>query len=186
MATAPPILDESERKAIRATAKREKEVFLKLCPAEQDATLTILRIHLLTEYYLERLLSLLLPRGDKLIGDGSLSYHQKLMVVCAFDVLEDRNVQALKGLNRVRNRCAHEMDTDISIADVELIGRSLGKEFTALRREYAADVKKFLHLILSSLCRNISAVIFLHEDDHISAHEAEQTARRERMEKRGK
>ncbi len=155
---------------ITAVVKREKGTFVRLCPADQDSTLTVLRIHLLTEYYLERLLSLLLPRGDKLITDGSLSYHQKLIVVAAFDVLSDANVQALRGLNRVRNRCAHEMDTTISTADVELIGRSLGEEFTTIRREHGADAKKFLREILSTLCRNVSYIVYHLENKHIAEH----------------
>lgn len=155
---------------VTAFVRRELETFVRLCPAEQDATLTILRIHLLTEYYLERLLSLLLPRGDKLISDGSLSFYQKLIVVAAFDVLSDGDIQALRDLNRVRNRCAHEMDTAITSADVELIGRSLGKEFTALRRAHGTNPTQFLQQILSILCRNISYVVFTLENQHIADH----------------
>lgn len=172
MAKKRPNVSRQERKEIKAHVRNELLTFLRLCPPEQDATLTILRAHLLTEYSLERLIALLMPRGDKLIADGSLGYYQKLMVVGAFDVLDDKHVQALKGLNRIRNRCAHEMDATISLADVELIGRSLGHEFTALRTSYREDPKVFLHEILSSVCREISWLIYTQKQIHISAQKA--------------
>jgi hypothetical protein len=139
---------------------REFAQFAEMCPIEQEPVLTVLRAHLLTEYYIERLLVLGLPRGDRLVHDGNLSYAQKLGVLEALDILPDKTIQSLKALNRVRNGSAHEMNREVSVADVERIGRPLGPEFTALRREHYPDVKILLFRVLSSVCRDVTFQLY--------------------------
>lgn len=134
----------------------ELERFYRLCPEGQTPVLTILRVHLLTEYYIERLLVMSLPRGDRMVGDAGLSYAQKLTVLEALDILDDTTTQCLRGLNRIRNSCAHEMDREITLADVERIGRPLGSEFTVLRREHYPDLGSLLREVLDALVRDIT------------------------------
>jgi len=163
-------------KATKAKAKPDSEAekfvyaelskFLKLCPKEQDPVLSVLRIHLLAEYHLERLCLLSLVRGDK-IPSGSFGFAQKLNIVEAIDVLDDRTVQSLKNLNRVRNLCAHEFDKTITASDIEDIGRPFGREHTKIKRDAGTDLQQYLISTLSCVCKEIVASIFVLEQRQI-------------------
>lgn len=147
--------------------------FLKMCPIDQSPVLSILRVHLLTEYSIERAFQVLLPRADK-ITDVSLSYAQKLALLESLDEFDDRTIQCLKNLNRVRNRCAHEYDKTLTAADVELIGRPLGKEHTEIRNANLEDVGKYLHEVLSAICRGVNGqIICLEHKEQLSEQEQE-------------
>ncbi|MCK4394397.1 hypothetical protein KAX17_15960 [Candidatus Bipolaricaulota bacterium] len=152
--------DEELRKRAAKMVGREVETFKKMCPEGQQPILSVLRIHLLTEYYLERIINLQLPRGDKLLGNTNLTYAQKLGLVEALTVLDDKAVQSLRNLNRIRNRCAHEMNREITLADIDLIARPLRGEHTRLRRNYAAQLPEYLRQVLSALCRGVVGILF--------------------------
>ena len=139
----------------RAVEHEAKQLY-KMCPAEQEPVLTILRGHLLAEHYLERAIAATLPRGDRIIQAGLLSFAQKLNLVEGLNVLADQLVQSLKSLNGVRNSCAHEMEREITIPDVERIGRPFGAEFTSLRQEHYPDVKQLLNKVIHCIGRNLS------------------------------
>lgn len=158
-----------EETPLEQAVRREVENYLRMCPEGQDAVLSVLRVHLLTEYQMERIFHLILPRGDK-VADASLSYAQKISLLEALDTVNDRTVQCLKNLNRVRNRCAHEYEKVITAADVELIGRPLGKEHTEIRRAYE-DIGEYLHEVLSRICRDISREVFTLESAQVSGEE---------------
>jgi hypothetical protein len=157
--------------ALDKLVKQEVNQFWKMCPPDQDPVLTILRGHLLSEHYLERLIASALPRGDKIIEGAMLSFAQKLNVVESLDLLPDKLVQSLKGLNRVRNSCAHEMDRDITIPDVERVGRPFGPQFTSLRRKYYPDVTKLLHEVIACIAQELSGRVYLSEADAAARHE---------------
>src|SRR6266481_1026802 len=150
---------------ITLAAQHEAKQFHKMCPVEQEPVLSILRVHLLAEHYLERAITVAIPRGDRIIGSGSLSFAQKLTLVEGLDVLPDQLVQSLKGLNRVRNSCAHEMERKITIPDVERIGRPFGAEFTFLRQEHYPDVKKLLNAVTACISRDLSKDVYFLERD---------------------
>jgi hypothetical protein len=120
-------------------------------PASDTTVLTILRGHLYAECQLERLIHLYLPRGDRIIKGARVTYYQKLMIVSSFDILGDRLIQCLKGLNRVRNECAHNSEKKLSVVDVETIGCALGTRFVQYRRESKGSVVVFLNLVLAFL-----------------------------------
>lgn len=146
------------REIVYSIAKREYESFADMCPKGQNPVMSVLRVHLLTEYNIERFFHVLLPRGDRL-SNVSLSYAQKLCIVESLDEIDDRIIQCLKNLNKVRNACAHEHDKEITIADVELIGRPLGKEHTKIRTARIDGVSDYLRNILRCICRNLSTRI---------------------------
>lgn len=150
------------KKEVEKFVDEEFKAFEKLCPRGQDPVLSILRLHLLVEYHLERIFHLCLARGDK-ISSESFSFAHKLSLVEALDVLDDRTVQSLKNLNRVRNRCAHEFDKTITASDIELIGRPLGKEHTKIKNDAGSDQQEYLFNILGCVCGNVVAMVFAHE-----------------------
>lgn len=144
-------------------AKNEANQILKMCPVEQEPVLSILRVHLLAEHYLERAIAVVLPRGDRITDAGLLSFAQKLNLVQGMDVLPDQVIQSLKGLNRVRNSCAHEMEREITIPDIERIGRPFGAEFTSLRQQHYPDVKNLLNEVVWCLGRELSKDVYFLE-----------------------
>ncbi len=143
--------------------EHEARQIVRMCPIGQEPVLTILRGHLLAEHYLERVIAVKLPRGDRIIHAGLLSFAQKLNLVESLDALPDRLIQSLKGLNGVRNSCAHEMDREITMPDVERIGRPHGAEFTSLRREHYTDVSRLLTRITQCIGRDLSGHVYFLE-----------------------
>ncbi len=141
--------------------------FERACEGVDDPTLLILRVHLLMEYYLERLIHVSLKRGDRVITDGGLSFYQKLVVVDSFDALKDSIVQSLKGLNKIRNRCAHDAEKKIALSDVEVIARPLGAICTQYRTEHEHSPDEFLRATLSYLCGYIAGQVSVFEQHAI-------------------
>ncbi|HEX6590058.1 MAG TPA: hypothetical protein VF039_13720 [Longimicrobiales bacterium] len=139
------------------------ENIFRMCPPNQDPVLSLLRLHLLTEYYLERLLANVLPRADRLTEKGRLSYAQKVSLVHALDVIDDRTIASLRGLNAVRNACAHEMDRAITLADIDRFGRPLGADYTAIRRQYHDDLEDLLRLTAGTACKELVLTILQKE-----------------------
>lgn len=112
-----------------------------------DLVPIVLRMHLLSEYQLERLIIARLPRGDRVVDKARLTYRQKLTLVDSFNLIPDSMIQVLSKLNTLRNECSHEREVVISASHVEKLGQSLGKEFTAMEREYPDDLKRLLFAV---------------------------------------
>lgn len=106
---------------------------------ESDPIMLVLRGHLFSESLLERIIRLSLPRGDKIVESASFSYAQKLLFTEALDTIPDSVCSSLRGLNKLRNQCAHELGRTITDADVVKIGSPLGKEFTVMHRQSKYD-----------------------------------------------
>ncbi|WP_461518288.1 hypothetical protein [Porticoccus sp.] len=100
-----------------------------------DPVATVLRFHLLNEYYLEQMIRLLLPRGDRIIDSGNYSYAQKLGIVKAADNTPDRLLSSLRNLNKLRNKCSDERSLQITDSDLEKIGSPLGRDWTQIKKE---------------------------------------------------
>jgi hypothetical protein len=147
----------------KATQDAEYGHFERTCKDVEDPTLLILRVHLLAEYYLERLIHLTLERGDRVISDAGLSFYQKLVLVDSFDRLSDSIIQSLKGLNKIRNRIAHDAEKRIAPSDVEVIARPLGRVCTKYRTEHANSPEDFLRAILSYVCGYIAGQVGTYE-----------------------
>ena len=149
-------LDESEQHV-------EIDLFQKTCGGIIDPTLIVLKVHLLTEYYLERLIHVSLKRGDRLINDGRLSYQQKLVLVHSLDILEDSTIQCLKNLNKIRNEFAHEISKQIEVKDIEFIARPLGQICSKYRAKSKNNSLIFLHGILAYICGLLGGLVAYHE-----------------------
>jgi abortive infection bacteriophage resistance protein len=133
------------------------EEFLKAVPGEELTM--ILRVHLLTEYFLEKVISLTLPFGDRLLKDSRFTYVQKLALVRSFGTLRDDLHCGLKKLNKIRNKCAHVRNRQITEEDLESIGQCLGENYReVLERENKEFRYRLLH-VLSMLSAGLSALI---------------------------
>ena len=136
---------------------REFAEYTSACGNIADSVLLVLRAHLYFEYMLERVITAGLKRGDRFIENGRPTFAQKLALVSAFDKLNDSFITALRNMNKVRNKCAHERNKEIGIADVELIGRPLGNVFTEIRKDCHDDVHACLKRTLDALAGGIGA-----------------------------
>lgn len=143
---------------------RELAEYHATCAQINDPVLLILRVHLYTEYLLERMILARLPRGDRVLEDGNLSYAQKLSLVSSFDYLKDNFITSLRNLNKVRNRCAHERQKEITIADIELIGRPFGNEFTKIGKEEHDNILACLKRMLDGLCGGLAGLTHVLEE----------------------
>ena len=143
--------------------KKELERFKALLGGEHDPVMLILRGHLFTESMLERIIFARLPRGDKLIEKGNLNYHQKLVLVDSFNCTTDSLISSLRGLNKLRNECAHELDKKIIENDVTRIGSPLGKQFTQFKKEANFDEVVVLRKVIDFICGMLSGIAITNE-----------------------
>ncbi len=146
--------------------EREFQEYQNVCGDIHDPVLLILRTHLYIEYMLERLIIAKLDRGDRIVEKGRLSFAQKLVLVSAFDYVKDIQITMMRNLNAVRNRCAHERQKEITMADIELIGRPLGKAFSEIRKAEHDDILTCLRSTLDTICGSLGAYThYLEEND---------------------
>jgi hypothetical protein len=143
--------------------KKEFEKFKQAIGSENDPTMLVLRAHLFSENLLERLITFNLPRGDKVIESGNLSYHQKLVLIEALDRLPDSIISTLRNLNKLRNQCAHELDKKITDGDITRIGSPLGKEFTRFKREAKFEESVLLRKVIDYVSGYLTANCHLSE-----------------------
>jgi len=118
--------------------------FIDALESKHDLIISVLKFHLLSENLLERIIMGTLKRGDRIIEKGNLGYYQKLYLIDSFDLVKDSNIQALRHLNSLRNKCSHKKATKITLEDIDLIGRPLGREYTTLKRKNKNDLEKIV------------------------------------------
>ena len=104
--------------------------FLKAMKGHSESVSKILRAHLLTEYFLDQIINDTLPKGYILTEESKFTFSNKLLIVKSLDIISNEVIVAIKNLNRVRNSCSHQMDYNISEADIDLIGRPFGKKYS--------------------------------------------------------
>jgi hypothetical protein len=137
--------------------QKEFERFEQAIGDESDPTMLVLRAHLFTEYLLERLITFKLPRGDKVIESGNLTYNQKLVLVDSLERLPDSIISSLRNLNKLRNQCAHELDKKITDSDVTRIGSTIGKKFSQYRKDAKFDHVVLLRSVINYICGYVTA-----------------------------
>lgn len=131
---------------------------------EDDPIMLVLRAHLFSESILEEIIRLYLARGDRVLEQGNLSYNQKLTLVHSFDKLGDNIFSTLKNLNKIRNECAHQLDKNISEADIRRIGSPLGKNYTRIRKRFNYQETEILKGILAYVTGSLQASAQIEED----------------------
>lgn len=148
----------------QAARDQERDRFVKVVEGIDDPVLLILRTHLIVEGFLDRLIALYLPGGDKLLNKARMSFMNKLRLVEAFDIVDDMAIGSALNLNRVRNLIAHDIEKTITISDVELIGRPFGKLFTSMNHEYGADFERLLRSMVTIITVAFAKNTWSYED----------------------
>ncbi|MDQ7797612.1 MAG: hypothetical protein RDU76_01540 [Candidatus Edwardsbacteria bacterium] len=142
---------------------KEYNKFSLTLDSKDDVVLVVLRFHLIVENLMERIIKTKLKRGDKIIESGHLSFNQKLQLVDAFDILDNTCIQAIKNLNTVRNKCAHDKDKTITVNDIENIGQSLGHEYIKIKRVSTDSLNLFIKGVFLILFHKIFELVALLE-----------------------
>ncbi len=137
--------------------------FKKIVDIKLDPVSMVLKAHLLAEYYIDQFIALKMPKGNILLDRG-FTFSQKLSVLKAIDILLDDDSDQLEALNKIRNKCAHDMEYSISEADIDRIGFPQGRYYFKLKEEFPINKRKkhllYVTLIgvvasLDGLCRHL-------------------------------
>ncbi|MGO2496794.1 MAG: hypothetical protein ACTH6I_02125 [Vibrio litoralis] len=131
---------------------------------ESDPTMQVLKAHLFAENAFENLIALQLPRGDKVVERGNLSFHQKLVLIDALNIVPDNVISSFRFLNKIRNQFAHDLDASVTHNDLLKLGSPLGKKFTEYRKESAGDDELLLKKLIHYLCGTITGISFAYEN----------------------
>jgi len=134
-------------------SKKYSEDFIRFIKAakESDNLVTmVLRCHLLTEYYMDKLLVAALSRGDILVDDDRcrFMFSDKLFVVESLNILPREIIDSLRKLNTLRNNCGHEQDYKILEGDVDKIGSPFGLTYLKIKKEEPEKELLFQTLML--------------------------------------
>jgi hypothetical protein len=146
-----------------STFEEEYSSIWEHCDYALEPELIVLRAHLMSERYIERFIKLFLLKGDKLINKGGLTYAQKLNLMDSFGIVAKDLVDCHKNLNKLRNKMAHQLGYDITLEDVDLIGRPMGQTYTNLRKERGQDLKDLLCSVVGFLCGGLAHYVVEYE-----------------------
>lgn len=165
--------DEMERlilERIEPQVKREAEALKAALQASDDVSLPLLQFHLLAEQMLERIIAGRLKRAEQLLESGRLSFSQKLMLVQAFDVVEDGCISAMQRVNSLRNAFAHVPGRQLEAADIDRIGQDLGDAYQEIKRVRGDNLKIQLTFTLARVAQPfIKAVLVPEAIAHLAA-----------------
>lgn len=121
----------------------------------------ILRLHALTEWYIERLLGILLKKPDVIINNQRFSYSHKLKIVQSLNGLPERIIDALRRLSKLRNECAHSMYPVISDEAILEASQPITKEFKLTLQDHKNDrmEKDIFHAYVWALFSELSLAV---------------------------
>jgi len=160
------ISESEEFKKINAdlqTLEKDVDTFaLKLVSlmSNEDDIYTVLKIHLFAEHYLDELICLEMPSGYKIL-DFEFTFWQKLRILNSMNILEDETTESLTKLNKLRNNSAHTMGYDMSVQEIDKIGRPLGPVYSKLKKECINDKSKLLKSTLSKVLEELFKIYYL-------------------------
>ncbi len=118
-------LNISKEEAQQITKKRKEEMdtfFKKHCLNNNDPLSIILKTHLYIETCLDQILSLVLPKADKLLKKR-FSDKVDIFEALGMDCLSKNEtvVKRIRAVNNLRNSFAHDLDKNLTSEDIEPI-----------------------------------------------------------------
>ncbi len=143
-----------------AFIEQEIRALLNTLVRKDDLVPETLRVHLLVESHLERIMLALLPRGNRLIRNGRLNFVQKLRIVEALTSEDAPVFAALRRLNQLRNKCAHDRNKVVSADDLSRIGEAMGPSFEEIRSLHSASVTNLASAVFGEVYGSLSAMVY--------------------------
>lgn len=136
---------------------------------DEEPLVSILRVHLSVEYFLDRIIAIYLVRGDKFLKNNNrISHALKISLVDSFGCVDPQLINAITKLNEIRNQCAHKKNRKITFDDVEYIGRTLGKKYDEDKRRYENTVNTMINVVLGEIHVWLAATVS-NLEDHIAS-----------------
>lgn len=133
--------------------------FVNIIGSSSDDAARVMRLHGLTEFFLERIICLRISGGATIIKDERFSYYHKLQIAIALGTIDTVTIGALRKLTKIRNRCAHERLPVITAADLVGIGSIFGEAFTKAVNDFEGENREFRALawaIFTNLSRQVT------------------------------
>lgn len=131
--------EDNHQESLHPKAAEDLWVWAHSTHGTNDKIARLLRLHALTEHYLDRLLALRLKDANLIVEDGRFSYHHKRILVAALGALPPNIIESLKRLTSLRNRCAHSAHPDITNADIRHAAQPVKDAFETAHRDHAND-----------------------------------------------
>ena len=104
-----------------------------------DNVSKVLRLHALTEHYLDRLLALRLRKANAVLDDARFSYHHKRILVEALGALPSNILESLKRLTSLRNKCAHNAHPSITVAEIQHAAQPIKETYETVQKDHAKN-----------------------------------------------
>ncbi len=133
--------------------------------ADPGLPLYVLRCHLHIECLLETILVRILPRADRILDERPPSFYHKLRLVHSFDIVPVSAIKAMERLNALRNKCAHQRSPQITLSDIDKIGRTLGRYYQELRQEHEKAPEDLFVYTCAHICGALSEVAHRIEEE---------------------
>lgn len=132
----------SKEPTISGTQAAEILVMYRAVFQADDLPSKILRLHALTEWYIERLLTVRLRAPEQILAEGKFNYGQKLAILIAMGALPIKVGDALRRLSKLRNKCAHEMFPEVTDEEILDAAQPILKEFKLTLQDHETDKLK--------------------------------------------
>jgi len=110
-------LTENEKKLLSEVVVEVRE-FYEALSGSSDPVAQVLRLHALSEYYLDQLIELQFRNGNIITCDKRFGYYHKLQVINALNLLDSNLVGVLRKLSQLRNNFAHQRVPIVRIKDI--------------------------------------------------------------------
>ncbi|MET4161126.1 hypothetical protein ABIE61_000948 [Marinobacterium sp. MBR-111] len=134
-----------------------------------DRAAQLLRLHALTEWYIERILQVLLKKPDIIINDSRFTYSHKLKLAYSMNGIDEKEENALRRLSKLRNECAHSMAPQITDKQIIDASQPIAEEFKLAMADrkkdgIAQDVfQAYIWAIFSQLSQKAALLEMIHE-----------------------
>ncbi|MFY0698311.1 MAG: hypothetical protein JXR11_10700 [Balneola sp.] len=135
----------------------EEKKFSDILKQANDPISALLKTHLFIEQLLEVMIRIKLPNPDILLNGRGLGFSKKVHLVQAFNILDQKTYEAILRINKIRNDCAHIIDTKLDIERVEELGNILRPWFSEMKDKYPDDQEFWLEYILANLVGRVAA-----------------------------
>ena len=126
------------RKNMSIIEQRDKEIAIweVVVGKASDSIYGVLISHLYIEHLLDRYLKSKLARDAGLFGKNGFNLLEKFKLAKALGEIDDQLLDSISKLNEIRNDCVHAFGHEISKEAIEKYGRTLGKDYKRIIREY--------------------------------------------------
>lgn len=112
-----------------------------------NSVIVLLRSHLLVEYYLNQLIIIYGGvSGYKKCEEAD--FFEKIDYIEQLKLILPERCDAIRRLNKIRNKLSHELEYEISESDIDSIGFCLGKGYIAEKFKKEMSSEKLLDYVL--------------------------------------